>query len=130
VERLILRCLKKEPDRRYQLMLDVRNELHEIKEESDSGTLGASAAPAPRRRWIPIATAALVVAVVVVAAVTYPFLRSQGGPELPPMKVVPLTSLGGAALHPSLSPDGEQVVFSWDDKREHATGGWITSTCT
>src|SRR4029077_9700255 len=43
LERLILRCLKKEPDRRYQSMLDVRNELQEIKEESDSGTLAAPA---------------------------------------------------------------------------------------
>jgi Tol biopolymer transport system component len=40
------------------------------------------------------------------------------------MKVVPLTSLRGAVLNPSLSPDGEQVVFSWDDTREYATGGF------
>ena len=32
LERLILRCLKKEPERRYQAMLDVKNELPEIKE--------------------------------------------------------------------------------------------------
>ena len=59
LERLILRCLKKEPERRYQLMLDVRNELQEIKEESDSGTLGAPTPPrdgvahsqSPPRRW-------------------------------------------------------------------------------
>jgi len=123
LERVILRCLKKEPERRYQLMLDVRNELEEIKEESDSGTLGASAAPAPRRRWLTVGAAVLAVAVVAVSAVVYRFLPSHGEPGLPPMKVVPLTSLRGTVIHPFLSPDGEQLVFSWDDTKEYSTGG-------
>ena len=42
LERLILRCLRKEPDRRYQTIRDVSLELQEIKEESDSGRLSAT----------------------------------------------------------------------------------------
>ncbi len=39
VERVITMCLRKDPDRRWQSMLDVRNALEELKEESDSGRL-------------------------------------------------------------------------------------------
>ena len=47
------------------------------------------------------------------------------------MRVVTLTSLGGTALHPYLSPNGEQIVFSFDDLKDHyGTGDRITSIST
>ena len=122
LERLILRCLKKEPERRYQSMLDVRNELQEIKEESDSGTLGARLRLQLRTAsTLAIAAAVLAVAVVAVGAVAFRFLRSQGEPDLPPMRVVPLTSLNGEELWPTLSPDGDQVAFSWNGEKTSTT---------
>ncbi len=52
-ERIINRCLRKDPARRWQTMADVRIALQELKEESDSGKLVA--APVPFRpmatRW-------------------------------------------------------------------------------
>lgn len=48
LERIILRCLRKEPDRRFQHMDDVRIELLEVKEESDS-THRPRLRPAQRR---------------------------------------------------------------------------------
>ena len=48
LERLILRCLRKEPDRRYQTIRDVSLELQEIKEESDSGACRRPSPPATR----------------------------------------------------------------------------------
>ena len=47
LERLILRCLRREPERRNQTMLDVRNELKEIEEESASHARLASRQPCP-----------------------------------------------------------------------------------
>ena len=41
LERIILRCLRKEPGRRFQHMVDVKVELQELKEESDSQAVGA-----------------------------------------------------------------------------------------
>ena len=38
LERIILRCLRKEPERRFHNMTDVKVELQEVKEESDSQT--------------------------------------------------------------------------------------------
>lgn len=47
VEKIITRCLRKDPERRFQLMKDLRVELEELREESDSGS---RAAVAPRRK--------------------------------------------------------------------------------
>ena len=50
LERIILHCLRKEPGRRFQHMVDVKVELQELKEESDSqasAPAGAAAREAP-----------------------------------------------------------------------------------
>ncbi len=47
VERLISRCLRKEVNQRSQHMDDVKLALQELKEESDSGVLGAAAVAKP-----------------------------------------------------------------------------------
>src|ERR1039458_7467519 len=68
LEKVITRCLRKDPARRFQYMGDVKVELEELKEESNSGKLAGGQAPArPRhRRFLRPALAA--VAVLVLAA--------------------------------------------------------------
>ena len=58
LERVISRCLRKDPARRIQTMMDLKVALEELKEESDSGRLSAAlpaAPPATRRFWPAIA---------------------------------------------------------------------------
>jgi Tol biopolymer transport system component len=43
-------------------------------------------------------------------------VRSSGASA--PLRVVPLTSLGGEVSYPSFSPDGKQVVFTWNGERQ------------
>jgi serine/threonine protein kinase len=64
LERVITRCLRKDPDRRWQSMADVKVALRELKEESDSGPLPVKTAAVPRpwRAWAAAAALALVVA--------------------------------------------------------------------
>ena len=84
LERIILHCLRKEPGRRFQHMADVKVELQELKEESDSqASAPAGAATAKRRsrrRWMAWAAAGFLV-LAAAAAVTLWRLRR---PELPP----------------------------------------------
>ena len=88
--------------------------LWEIKEDSESGS--AAAVPAsPQRRRLTIA--ALVAVVSLIAALTTWLLRSQGKTEAPPPRVLPLTALPGSEQWPALSPDGNQVVFSWSGEK-------------
>jgi serine/threonine protein kinase len=111
LERVILRCLRKDTARRFQTMADLKVDLAEIKEESDSGTLGLVGRPKQRSRVRGFVAAAAAI-LIVGAAVWY--WRPSSEFSVPPMRVVPLTGLTGAELSPSLSPDGEQVAFSWD----------------
>ncbi len=113
---VISRCLRKDPERRYQHMDDVKIALEELKEDADSRTL-APASPPPRRAW-PVGTVvAVTVFLAAAATATWHFLRRDPPPQ-PPMRVIPLTSYPGNEEHPSFSPDGKQVAFSWNGEKQ------------
>jgi Tol biopolymer transport system component len=111
LERIILRCLRKDPGRRFQSMADVKIELLEVKEEADSqasASAPAGTATATRRarqrRWVLAAAGLLALAVATAATL---WLRR---PPPPPPTVVPLTS-ERKAFGGTFSPDGTQVAF-------------------
>ncbi len=111
VERVVLRCLRKGPGRRWQTMSDLKVVLEDLKEESDSGTLTAMvpARRRPSRLWM-IATAVTAV-LAVLAAVLWWQYRPQ-----PPRQyeLTRLTFEPGVASHPSISPDGKLLAFASD----------------
>jgi eukaryotic-like serine/threonine-protein kinase len=113
LERIILHCLRKEPARRFQHMTDLKVELEELKEESDSG-LSTPGARAPRWRglWI----VAGLVGALAVAAGGLLLWRSRR-PEPPAPYVIPLTSTPGFEMYPTFSPDGDQIAFAWDGEK-------------
>jgi Tol biopolymer transport system component len=120
VERIISRCLRKEPSRRFQHMDDVKVELEELKEESDSGKLLAAPATQPGHRWSLIWGAALLALLSAVVAAVWFNSSHLVAPE-EPHAVVPLTSYPGYEGQASFSPDGNQVAFVWNgEKRENA----------
>jgi hypothetical protein len=55
LSRIVARCLRKEPAKRFQHAVDLKVALEELKEESDSGKLTPAAAAKPAlapRRWL------------------------------------------------------------------------------
>jgi serine/threonine protein kinase len=118
LEKIITRCLRKDPDRRFQHMGDVKVALQELKEESDSGKLTSIAASVTlgpgksRRMW---ALAGLGVLLILVVAVGLWFFRPKSHPA---PKIVPFTSYPGRQITPAFSPDGKQVAFAWDGEKE------------
>jgi Tol biopolymer transport system component/serine/threonine protein kinase len=119
LERIISRCLRKNPERRFQTMADLKVTLEELKEESDSGTLGAVPVQPRRyrRRWI---WAFALVAVMGSLAGALWFVRSTSKPPETPLTAVPFTTYAGYQREPSFSPDGNQVAFTWDgEKRDN-----------
>ncbi len=111
-ERLINRCLRKDPARRFQYVADVKVELDELKEDSDSGRL--QPAPARARQFAPARLVFVAVAVVAVIAAGWYWLSRQRPTEPEAtLTAVPLTSYPGAEGAPSFSPDGTQVAFVW-----------------
>jgi len=122
LQRIIGRCLRKDPDRRFQHMADVKVALEELKEESDSGKLAPSllsgSAAVPRRR--PFRIAGIALGAVLIGALAW-FLasRKNAGPAPARIDFTRLTDAAGPELYPSLSPDGKAFVY-----QSRAAGNW------
>jgi eukaryotic-like serine/threonine-protein kinase len=115
LERLIRRCLHKDPEHRFQHMDDAKVELEELQEESGSSALKAARPPKPGRRW---AWVAVPLAVVLASAGWFWFSRFKPAAPEVALEAVPLTSFPGVEVSPSFSPDGNQVTFSWNGEKQ------------
>ena len=110
VERTILRCLRKDPARRYQTMADLKVALDDLAADSDAGLLAQKPAARESRRWRWIW--AVSVPVLLVAAYVG-WRAAPSSDSATPLRAVPLASLPGVTRSPSFSPDGNQVSFGW-----------------
>ncbi|HEV3202532.1 MAG TPA: protein kinase [Bryobacteraceae bacterium] len=113
VERLVMRCLRKDINKRAQNMADVKLALEELREDSESGSLQAPAMgmrKAARHRWWPVAA---LLAIAALAATWW--LRPV---EQDAFEPVPLTTFAGSENDPSFSPDGNQTAFDWNGEQK------------
>ena len=108
LEKLILRCLRKEPAKRFQHMADVKVLLDEIRDDFDSAP-AAVAVPRDKRALLLVGAMA---AVLVVGA--FLATRRLRAPTPPAPQVIPLTATSGSEWWPTFSPDGNQIAFAWD----------------
>jgi Tol biopolymer transport system component/tRNA A-37 threonylcarbamoyl transferase component Bud32 len=111
VERIIGRCLRKDPQRRWQSMADIKVALEDVLEELEAGKLGMAAGGAvvvPSRRSIRIFLWPAVIVLALLAGVYagWRFLR----PVQPTFER--LTYRRGEIPSAKFSPDGRTVVFS------------------
>ena len=94
LERILTRCLRKDPARRFQNMADLKIALQELKEESDSDRV----APRPVDRVARVGrTAAWVAGVALAAVVVVLLLQPVIHPPLPADKVLAVLPFCGAA---------------------------------
>ena len=115
LDKIIARCLRKDPARRYQTMTDLKLAIEDLKEESDSRTVEQPVVGAKPKSKLPLVAAAVVL--VLAGAAGWYFLRSASKP-LPPARSIPLTAYPGSERNPSFSPDGNQVAFSWNGEKQ------------
>ena len=119
LERIINRCLRKERERRWQTMDDVKIALEDLKEELNSGThLVAPTSPRGNRRKLIWPLLALALALLSAGGVAIWFHRSATRVAEAPLTAVPLTSYPGEERQPCFSPDGNQVAFSWNGEKQ------------
>jgi Tol biopolymer transport system component/serine/threonine protein kinase len=115
VERLVMRCLRKDVNRRAQHMADLKLALEELREDSESGSLeAATPARLPARQrggWIAMAAAAILAATGAAWWMHTPKQETLYEPT-------PLTTYAGSESFPSFSPDGTQVAFMWNGERQ------------
>ena len=108
LEGLILRCLRKDPARRYQSMADLKASIEDIESQFASGTTETRVHT--RRAILPIAVALIAVAGTTGFAVWY---LTRAKPQ-PLREAVALTTFSGVESYPALSPDGNHLAFTWD----------------
>jgi serine/threonine protein kinase len=111
LEKVVLRCLRKDPARRYQTMADLKVALEDVEEESASGQQ-PPAAPG-RRLWVWAA------ALPILLAAGFFAWRAWDLPQrVEPLKALALTTFPGVESYPSFSPDGNHVAFTWNGPKQ------------
>ncbi|MBD3873521.1 MAG: PD40 domain-containing protein [Acidobacteria bacterium] len=116
--RIIRRCLAKDPDRRYQTALDLRNELEELKAEIDSGELMAEPGGANGRSRRSSRTLLGIGAIAALAIVAVIAITSRKDGESPPAVYTsrPITGTIGQEMNINWSP--ESVFMAFGQTRE------------
>jgi Tol biopolymer transport system component/predicted Ser/Thr protein kinase len=126
LEKVIARCLRKDPARRWQSMADLKVALEELREDG-RGSRAASARLSPKvgnkRRVMPFVLAgAIGTGAVVVAAW---LLRMPPAAESPRRALVRLTSDVGWTDYPAISFDGRIVAYASDRSGDGNLDIWI-----
>jgi Tol biopolymer transport system component/predicted Ser/Thr protein kinase len=124
MERILNRCLRKDPARRFQTMADLKVALEELKEESESGRLVAAAPMARPRIPMAVLVAGVLAVMAATAGVTWWLLRSRTPPRRD-LKLTRLTSDAGLTTDPALSPDGKLVAYASDRAGEGNLDIWV-----
>jgi eukaryotic-like serine/threonine-protein kinase len=126
LEKIIARCVRKQPERRFQHMDDVKVALTELKEESDSGALliaSANATTTPKGRKVRFAWISAGFAIIFGMGLGL-WLWRAGQISLTIPKIVPLTTYPGNEFSPSFSPDGNNVAFTWNSSEDWRQGNF------
>ncbi|HKE25924.1 MAG TPA: protein kinase [Bryobacteraceae bacterium] len=114
LERIILRCLRKDPAWRYQSAADLRISLADVQREIAAGVPAEAAPPALRWSSRPGWILALGAGAAAVALGAWWLGARNPAPSDSGYLVRPLTTYSGIEQYPALSPDGKQIAFTWD----------------
>ena len=124
VDRLLVRCLRKDPARRWQTASDLKVALQDLKEDSESGRLPAARAAARRKRSaLPFIAVSAVIFLAALFFVLRPLLFTPAA--APVYETARLTYDAGFTAMPTLSPDGKMVAYISDREGDGNLELWV-----
>ena len=110
LERVVRRCLEKDPRERFQSAHDLGLALETL---SGPGLLELASTRARRGLRSTVAVLAALGIIAVAAGAWRLWSRGKERRPAGPVRIVPLTADGGSKFAARLSPDGERVAYSW-----------------
>jgi len=120
--RIVSKCLRKNPDERWQHIADIKQMLEDAASDYDSPESAASPAAGSRSwRWWPAALAAGAI----VALLGYIALRPTTASSDRVATLGMLTADDGLSGYPAISPDGKLVAFASDRAKEDNLDIWV-----
>jgi eukaryotic-like serine/threonine-protein kinase len=125
LERVLNRCLRKDPQRRWQTISDLKVALQDLKEDSESGKLAAPVVTTGRnKKKSALFTAALSVLALAAAAIALKLLilKPKGPVEY---EITPLTFDSGMTAFPTVSPDGSLMAYTSDREGDGNFDIWV-----
>jgi eukaryotic-like serine/threonine-protein kinase len=126
LEKMIARCLRKSPERRWQSMADLKVALEDLLEDSDSAGVAQRAAEPPARRWIAFALGGLATIAIggLIAGAWWRAARTH--PEDGPRPFLTrLTSDVGWTDYPAISLDGKTLAYASDRSGDGNLDIWV-----
>ena len=132
VDRIVGRCLRKDPQRRFQTMADLKVTLEDAREALAASTARGAPArtspPALRARTVAIAAAAFVSGGLLAAAL-WPKSPAAGlTSDVVTRPFVRLTADAGLSTEPSISADGRLIAFASDRAGDSGLDIWVQQT--
>ena len=129
LDRLVGKAMAKSPDERYQHVDEMLVDLQSLRKEREPGASRQALAQAAllrgsRTGWY-VALAVVGVAVIAAASVWLGVWGPTRREPQAPLRPVPLTSDPGLELHPTFSPEGNQVAFDWDGENRANTDIYV-----
>ena len=119
VERTIMRCLRKDPARRFQSMADLKVGLDDLLTDSGSAVAAVPGrATAPARRMVPLVLSGAFVVLLAGGYLAWKSSSPRVTASPPSARPVPITALPGIVRWPSFSPDGSQIAFQWNGEKQ------------
>lgn len=124
LERIVSRCLRKDPNRRFQGVADLRVAIEELKEEFDSGSLASASLSTPASgrgfSWVLALTSLLLL-----AGIGFAWWKLLKPSVSTPHELVRITSDPGLTSFPALSPDGSLLAYSSDRATGQNLDLWV-----
>jgi len=117
LEHIVSKALEKDVDSRYQNVDEMKADLQALREGKGISS-SESKSKKKLKQYNPLYILVATVVLISIIEMMWFFIGQTNDREYTPPQIKTLTSLIGTEAHPTFSPDGNKVAFTWNGKGE------------